>query len=213
MTSRIMKVALALAVFFLMSGASVAQQGVGFGQRDNDRWSTWHYQDRDHDRDDDRGPYDRGLRDGREDREHNRGWHPRNNGRKYVDGYRAGYGHNGGGWQGRRNDHDADDAYRNGPYNNGGYRNAPYPNGPYGNVPTGRYGNNPDQIAYNNGYKTGMDYGAADRNNRHSYRPTYSSTYQNGTAGYTSSYGSQTAYKHSFQNGYRAGYDRGYGPH
>jgi hypothetical protein len=194
MTFRIMKVALAVAVFFLMTSASFAQapwwQGNG-----NDRWGNWGYQNGQNE------PYERGVRDGREDRARNRSWHPRNEGQAYLNGYRAGYGQNGGGWQGRNN----------GNYGNPGpYRN---PNGPYGgNNPYGGYGgNNVSSLAYNNGYQNGLNYGAADRNNGHSYRPTYSSTYQNGTSGYNSSMGSQTAYKNAFRQGYQAGYQRGYG--
>lgn len=195
MISRMIKIGLAVAVFFLMSGASFAQ-GPWWGQRDRDH-DAWQYQNNGHEK-----QYDRGLSDGRSDREHGRGWHPRNQGRAYVEGYRAGFGHNGGGWQGRRNDHDADDGYRGG---NGGYRgpsNVPYGGG-YG-------GNNAQGAAYNNGFQEGVRYGAADKNNGHSNRPTYSSTYQKGTNGYNSSMGSETAYKHSFQDGFRAGYDRGY---
>jgi hypothetical protein len=202
MRSRTMKIALATAAFLVMCGTSFAQSP-WWWQRDRD--GRWGYQDRDRDGVDDR--YEHGLRDGRNDRRHNRGWHPRHSSVAYMNGYRAGYGTNGGGWQGRRdNDHDRDDAWRN----RGG--NGPYGNGPYGNTGTygGRYGNNVQQIAYNNGYQEGLRYGQADRNNGHSNRPGHSSTYQNGTNGYNSSYGSQTAYKHAFQDGFRAGYDRGY---
>jgi hypothetical protein len=193
MKSRMVKLALAVAVLFLLSSASFAQAPY-WGQHDrDDRWSNWGYQNGNE-------PYERGVHDGREDREHNRGWHPRNQGQKYLNGYRAGYGRDGGGWQGRRNDHDADD---NGPYR-GGYNNGQYGNVPYGN------NNNAQSVAYNNGFQEGLGYGAADKNNRHSYRPTYSRTYQNGTHGYNSSMGSQTAYKHAYQDGFRAGYDRGF---
>ncbi len=187
MTSRITKVALTVAVFFLMTSASFAQAPWWQSDRDN-RWGNWGYQNgRDN-------AYDRGVRDGREDREHRRSWHPRNQGQAYLNGYRAGFGTN--------------EGYRGG-NNSGPYRG---PSGPYGgNNPYGGYGaNDPSSIGYRNGYSTGQSYGAADRNNGHSYRPTYSSTYQNGTSGYNSSMGSQTAYKNAFRNGYRAGYDAGY---
>lgn len=208
MTSRITKVAFAVAVLFLMASASFAQ-APGWQRDRDDRWGNWGYQNgRDN-------AYDRGVHDGREDRARNRNWHPRNQGQAYLNGYRAGYGTNGGGWQGRRNDHDWDDNYRGNP---GPYR---YPNGTYGgnnpyggyggNSPYGGYGgNNAQSLAYNNGYQNGLGYGQADRNNGHSFRPTYSSTYQNGTKGYNSSMGSQTAYKNAFRQGYQAGYDRGY---
>ena len=183
---RITKVALAVAVLFLMTSAGFAQSPWWQNDRDN-RWGNWGYQggqDR---------AYDRGVRDGREDRERNRNWHPRNQGQAYLNGYRAGYGTNGGGWQGRR-----DDNYR-GPY--GG--NNPY--GGYGG------GGNAQNLAYNNGYQSGQSYGTTDRNTGHSNRPTYSSTYQNGSSGYNSSMGSKSAYKAAFQQGFMAGYERGYG--
>ncbi|MBZ5628504.1 MAG: hypothetical protein LAO06_06510 [Acidobacteriia bacterium] len=175
MRSRItMTVVLAAAVFFLMSGASFAQ-GWQWGQGEG-----WHFQGHSD------AAYDRGVRDGRYDREHGRGWHPHNDGQAYLNGYRAGYGRDGGSPGRDRND---------------GYRGS----GPYGPG-----GNNAQSVAYNNGFREGVGYGQSDRNNGHSYRPTYSSTYQNGHSGYNSSYGSQTAYKHAFQDGFRAGYDRGY---
>jgi hypothetical protein len=187
MTSRIIKVALAVAVFFLMTSASFAQAPWSQGNG-NDRWGTWGYQYGQNE------AYERGVRDGRDDRARNRAWHPRNQSQAYLNGYRAGYGQNGGGWQGQ---------------NNRPYRG---PTGPYGgNNPYGGYGaNNAQSVAYNNGYQTGLNYGAADRNNGHSNRPTYSSTYQNGSSGYNSSMGPKSAYKSAFQQGYRAGYERGY---
>ncbi len=210
MKSKLMLAASAVALFFLMTGTGLAQ-APWWQQRDGDRWGNWGYQGNA------QVPYDRGFRDGRDDREHGRGWHPRNNGKPYMDGYRAGYGSNVGGKHGR-NDHDADDTYRNGPYRNGPYGNGPYNgpynngqygNYPYGNGPNGNY-DNTGRIAYNNGYKAGMDYGRADKSSGHSYRPTYSDMYKRGTNGYNSGMGSQTAYKHAFQDGYRVGYDRAY---
>ena len=176
MRSRMMTVVLAVAVFFLMSGASLAQ-GSPWGQSDG-----WHYLGHSD------VPYDRGVQDGRYDREHGRGWNPHNNGQAYLNGYRAGYGRDGGGAPG--------------PYRT--------PNGTYGRGPNGPGNNNAQTIAYNNGFREGVGYGQSDRNNGHSFRPTYSATYRNGHNGYNSSYGSEMAYKRAYQDGFRAGYDRGY---
>src|SRR5436309_495138 len=119
MTSRITKAALAVAILFVLSSASFAQApGWGYQNR------NWGYQN-----DRDRREYNNGYRDGENDRQHGRSWHPRHNEQDYMNGYRAGFGRNGGGWQGRRdNDHDRD--------NRGGY-----PSGPYypGNNPNGDY--------------------------------------------------------------------------
>ena len=112
MTSRITKVALAVAVFFLMTTAGFAQAPWWQGDRDN-RGGNWGYQNGQD------KAYDRGVRDGREDRERNRAWHPRNQGQAYLNGYRAGYG-----------------TY-------GGYRGGNNPYGGYGgNNPYGGYGGN-----------------------------------------------------------------------
>ena len=183
---RITKVALALAVFFLMTSAGFAQapwwQGNG-----NDRWGNWGYQNgRDN-------AYDRGLRDGREDREHRRSWHPRNQGQAYLNGYRAGYGTN--------------EGYRGG-YNGGPYRN---PNGTYGNYPYGGRGGNAQSVAYNNGYQEGLSYGERDRSSGRRSTPTESGVYRDATRGYNSSFGDRTSYRLAFRQGYVAGYERGYG--
>jgi hypothetical protein len=189
MTSKITKVALALALFFLMTSAGFAQAPWWQGN-DNNRWGRRGYQNgRDN-------AYDRGVRDGREDRDRHRGFHPRNQGQAYINGYRAGYGAE---VDGRRDDHDRDDRYRGnyGPY--GG-------NNPYG----GRGANNVQGVAYNNGYQQGLSYGTTDRNTGHSNRPTYSSMYQNATNGYNSTMGDKLTYRRAFQQGFMAGYERGY---
>ena len=194
MKSRTMKVALAIAAFFLMCGASFAQSP-WWGQN-RGPYGNWGYQDRNRDGRDDR--YERGLRDGRSDREHHRAWHPRDGNAAYMNGYRAGYGTNSGGWQGRR-DNDRDrDVYR-GP-------NAPYPNGPYGGPGVGNTG----RVAYNNGYQEGLRYGQNDRSAGRRYTPTSSGVYSDATRGYNSSYGDKTSYRLQFRNGYQAGYQRGF---
>ena len=182
MKSRLMKVALAVAALFVMSGVSLAQSP-WWWQRDRD--GHWGYQDRDRDGINDR--YEHGLRDGRSDREHHRAWHPRNDNAAYMNGYRAGYGRD---W--RQGD---DDRWRN--------NRGPYGNGPYANQ-------NVQKLAYDNGYQQGLRYGQTDRNTGHSNRPTSSGTYKNGSSGYNSTYGSKSEYKHAFQDGFRAGYERGY---
>ena len=174
------RLALAGVAICLLSTAGFAQ-APGWGQRTDSGYQN----------DRDRRQYNEGLRDGQKDRERGRAYHPRHNEQDYMNGYQAGFGTNGGAWQGRRDDH----VYRNpGTWT-------------YGN---GRYNGSEQNAAYNNGYQTGLQYGAADRNNGHSFRPTFSSTYQDGTRGYNSAMGSQTAYKQAFRQGYQAGYDAGY---
>jgi hypothetical protein len=195
MKSRVMKLALAVTAFLLMSGASFAQSPWWRLQqdRDRDRDNRWGYQDRDRDRDgvDDR--YEHGLRDGRSDRQNRRGWHPRNSGAAYMSGYRAGFGRD---W--RQGD---DERWRN---------NRGPGNSPYGNAPNGGY-QNAQRVAYNNGFQEGQRYGEADRSRGKRYEPTGSGVYQDADRGYSSSYGDKSAYRSSFRNGYLAGYQRGYG--
>jgi len=183
---RITKVALALAVFFLMTSAGLAQAPSWQGNSNN-RWGSWSYQEG-HDKN-----YDRGVRDGRGDREHKRDWHPRNQGQEYMNGYRAGFGpheeHRGG-------DHDRDDKFRGG--------DERY--GPYGGYAV----DHPQRVAYSNGYQQGLNYGTTDRTTGHSNRPTYSSMYKNGTNGYTFGMGDKAAYRAAFQQGFMKGYERGY---
>ncbi|MBZ5512217.1 MAG: hypothetical protein LAN70_13760 [Acidobacteriia bacterium] len=178
--------ALAFAVTVLSAPAIAAayqsEQGLEHGRgHDNDKNNDNAYANNPN--------YQQGLKHGQEDRDNHRALryrvHPNNDAdrRAYEFGYNQAYqGH-------------------------GTYQGRPGQRGPTGNRP---YGNDVQRLAYDNGFKTGLDYGRADRNNGHSNRPTYSSTYQNGTSGYNSSMGSETAYKNAFREGYRAGYAEGY---
>ena len=216
-----MKLAIAASLVLMLCGASFAQEqdhnrvypkGSRDGQNDRARNHSYRAPDR------------------HQDRYHGNGQYDRYPNRPYVGSGNGTYAHSpyyGNGQYG---------SYPNVPYGgygNGTYGYSPYygngqygryPNGPYGGYggtygnggygtygQYGNYGGNAQSVAYNQGYQTGLSYGAADRNNGHSYRPTYSSTYQHGTSGYNSSMGSQTAYKNAFRQGYQAGYQRGYG--
>jgi hypothetical protein len=181
--------ALALAFTVTVLGAPTiaaayqSEQGLEHG-RGHDK------NDNNKDNDDANNPnYQQGWNHGQEDRDNHRALryrvHPNNDAdrRAYELGYNHGYQGNTT-YQGRYDQH--------------------------GRPGDRQYGNDVQRMAYNNGFQTGLDYGRADRNNRHSNRPTYSSTYQKGTSGYNSSMGSQTAYKNAFREGYRAGYAKGY---
>ena len=152
--------------------------------------------DRQHDKhednaNNDNSHYQQGWQHGQEDRanKHARAYrvHPGNDADRRA--YEAGYDH---GYTGQ--------------YGQNSQYGRPYRIGP-GHRP---WGNNFQNVAYNNGFQEGLGYGQSDRNNGHSNRPTYSSTYKKGTNGYNYSYGSQTAYKNAFQEGFRAGYAQGY---
>jgi hypothetical protein len=208
MKSRMMKVALAVAAIFVMSGASLAQSPWWWLQRDRDDRGEYQnrdrdrddrgiYQNRDRDRDGINDRYEIGLRDGRNDRQHRRAWRPRHPGAAYMNGYRAGFGRD---W--RQGD---DDRWRN--------NRGPNGNGPYGgNGSYGGYGNqNAQRVAYDNGFSEGQRYGQADRSRGKSYEPTGSGVYKDADRGYNSSYGDKSTYRSTFRNGYLAGYQRGYG--
>ena len=183
---RLTKVALALAVFFLMTGAGFAQAPVWQGNGNNGYWGYQNGRD---------NAYERGVRDGRKDREHGRSWHPRNQGQAYLNGYRAGFGADEAG--GRRDrDHDRDDRSRG---NDEAY-------GPYG----GHAANHPQRVAYSMGYQSGLSWGQADQSSGRGSTPTGSREYKDGSMGYNSSYGDRWAYGNAFRQGYIAGYERGY---
>ena len=203
---RVTKVALALAVFFLMTGAGFAQAPWWQGNGNNGYWGYQNGRD---------NAYERGVRDGRKDREHGRSWHPRNQGQAYLNGYRAGYGTYGG-YRGGNNPYGG----YGGNYPYGGYGgNYPYggyggnyPYGGYGgNYPYGGYGGNDvGSLAYNNGYREGLGYGERDRSSGRRPTPTDSGVYRDATSGYNSSYGDRSSYRITFRQGFVAGYQRGY---
>ena len=168
MRSRMMTAVLAVTVFFLMSGASFAQ-GWQWGQSDG-----WYYQGHRE------ANYDRGVRDGRSDREHGRGWHPQGDGQAYLNGYRAGYGQDGGG-------RDRD-----------GYR------GPGGNPQTVAYNNGfREGVGYgqsdrNNGHSFRPTYSATYRNGHNGYNSSYGSEMAY-----------KRAFQDGFRAGYDRGYNGG----
>lgn len=81
---RLMKVVLAVSALFVLCNLSFGQADLRRPQ-DTDRGRLSTQQDQ-------KKIYEQGLRDGQDDRKHNRDPHPRHNDRAYVDGYRAGYG-------------------------------------------------------------------------------------------------------------------------
>lgn len=114
--------------------------------------------------------------------------------RGYEDGYDAGYRrYNRGGWNGGwRND----DRWGNGGWgrpNDGGY-----------------YGGYDNRIAYDNGFRDGLDAGRNAARRNHGFDPLREGRYRDGDRGYESRYGSRDAYKNQYRDGFRAGYERGY---
>ncbi|MFB3815031.1 MAG: hypothetical protein ACE14L_13060 [Terriglobales bacterium] len=182
----------------LLSGAAVAQG-----------WWHWHGDDDDynrrdgyywdHDRRESQKWYERGVRDGRNDREHHRQfrirdrrWNDRGDRNAYLAGYRAGYGHSGYGWDGG---YDRDRRW--------GYPDDRRRGGSWGY-------NQGYQHAYNTGYQDGLLLGQNDRRTGHSYRPTEHAAYKDADHNYSLVGGDKQTYKNEYRNGYNRGYQAGY---
>lgn len=175
--TRTMKVALGVGLLMLLCAAAFAD-GDDYRRGDGDRDGGYYavnHEAYEHNR-----LYQQGLRDGREDREHGRGffirdrrWDDRGDRDAYVAGYREGFGLYG----------DRDDAY---------------------------YGRRYQSQAYNFGFQDGARIGARDRNGGHSFRPTNGDRYDDADRGYNSSFGSKDAYRNAYRSGYVAGYEQGY---
>jgi len=99
--------------------------------------------------------------------------------------------------------------YPNGTNDRYGYPNSGYPNSGYPNSGSNRgYGNN--SVAYDNGYRDGLEKGREDAGDRDSYDPVRHSWYRNGDRGYNSRYGTRDQYKLVYRDGFEAGYDQAY---
>jgi hypothetical protein len=122
----------------------------------------------------------------------------------YRDGYRAGYeaayrqASNRGVWGGPGS-------------NNRGAGGVPDPNnrGVWGVPGNGRGGYT--QVAYDNGYRLGLQAGGEDRSAGKSFDLQRHGTYRDADNGYSSSYGNKEAYRQQFRQGYMQGYQQGYG--
>ena len=69
------------------------------------------------------------------------------------------------------------------------------------------YGNN--SVAYDNGYRDGLEKGREDANGR-SYDPVRHSWYRSADRGYNNRYGTKDQYKLVYRDGFEAGYDQAY---
>jgi hypothetical protein len=91
-------------------------------------------------------------------------------------------------------------------YRDRGYGSV-YPNDrSYGNR---GYGN--DRVAYDNGYRDGLEKGREDARDRDSYDPVRHGWYRSGDRGYNNRYGTRDNYKLAYRDGFEAGYDQAYG--
>lgn len=85
--------------------------------------------------------------------------------------------------------------------NSGPYRNDRYG---YPSRGSNRYGIN--SVAYDNGYRDGLEKGREDARDRDSYDPVRHSWYRSGNRGYNNRYGTKDRYKLAYRDGFEAGY-------
>jgi hypothetical protein len=66
------------------------------------------------------------------------------------------------------------------------------------------------RLAYDNGYRRGLEDGQRDARDRRSFDARRDNDYRNGDWGYNRRYGPRGQYRQDFRNGYEAGYSAGY---
>ncbi|HUR88857.1 MAG TPA: hypothetical protein VMZ74_07220 [Ramlibacter sp.] len=96
-------------------------------------------------------------------------------------------------------------------YRDRGYGNTNPNDRSYGNTypaTNGRYGNN--SVAFDNGYRDGLEKGREDAGDRDSYDPVRHGWYRSGDRGYNNRYGTRDSYKLTYREGFEAGYDQAY---
>ena len=65
-------------------------------------------------------------------------------------------------------------------------------------------------VAYDNGYRDGLNKGREDARDRDSFDPVRHKEYRNADRGYNSRYGSKDQYKFAYRDGFDAGYRQAY---
>ncbi len=68
-----------------------------------------------------------------------------------------------------------------------------------------------NNVAYDNGYRDGLEKGREDVRDNDSFDPVRHSRYRSADRGYNSSYGTKEQYKLTYRDGFEAGYAQGYG--
>jgi hypothetical protein len=100
-----------------------------------------------------------------------------------------------------------------GTYGNGYPNGNTYPNGsayPNSNTYPNNGRSNVNSVAYDSGYRDGLEKGREDANRNNSYDPVRHSWYRSGDRGYNSRYGTKDSYKLTYRDGFEAGYDQSY---
>jgi hypothetical protein len=92
-----------------------------------------------------------------------------------------------------------------------GNRDSTYRNGNrYPEPRANRGGNAYNSVAFDNGYRDGLDKGREDAGDRDSFDPVRHSRYRSADRGYNSRYGTKEQYKLTYRDGFEAGYAEGY---
>jgi hypothetical protein len=79
------------------------------------------------------------------------------------------------------------------------------------NSTTGTRNSGAYSVAFDNGYRDGLEKGREDRGDNDSFDPVRHSRYRSGDRGYDSRYGTKEQYKLAYRDGFEAGYEQGYG--
>ncbi len=77
----------------------------------------------------------------------------------------------------------------------------------------GGYGYGYTRIAYDNGYRDGVEEGSKDFRRERAYEPFRRERFRDGDHGYERRYGNKDAYRAVYRNGFSAGYQVGYRGH
>jgi hypothetical protein len=180
---------LAIALMVTMTpklAVAQSEQGMEHGKGHNkNKWN----------RNTDNADYQRGVREGQDDRSNRRNhqYRSRNDNDGDRSAYQAGY----------------DAGYRNA--NGGQYNgNGQYGNGQYNGNNNGQYGRNNGNVASQMGAQDGVNDGRQDRQTGHSNRPTKGDNYKNALRGYNSSFGGENQYKAMYRQAYVPAYQQGY---
>jgi hypothetical protein len=88
-------------------------------------------------------------------------------------------------------------------------RSSNYPGGT-SRFPEARSTRGYNAVAYDNGYRDGVEKGREDAGDRDSYDPVRHSRYRSADRGYNSRYGTKEQYKLTYRDGFEAGYAEGY---
>jgi hypothetical protein len=110
-------------------------------------------------------------------------------------------------------------------YGNAGWQNGRVDQrGPIGQVPRtrpraiprppatrgGGYGYGYDNIAFDRGFRDGLEKGREDARDNDSYDPVRHRWYRNADRGYEGRYGNKDSYRLVYRDGFERGYDQGY---